>query len=213
MSVCARHLALLAFLAGALLGLPGAAVAGPPSPIVYSFEGFSDSTAFTTQYSGMTFSNAVIATAGVSLNELEAPPHSGVNVVEDSVGPISIQFASPIIGFGGYFNYAVPLTLTAFNAAGQQVGSATSLFSSDFALSGDTGSKPNEFLQVLYPTGFSRVTITGDPGGGSFTLDDATVTSPAPVPEASTVVSTALLLFLGLFGVALSRRRLPARRS
>ena len=153
----------------------------------------------------------MIATAGVSLNEFEAPPRSGVDVVEDTVGPISIQFSSPIIGFGGYFNYAVPLTLTAFNAAGQQVGAATSLFSNDFALSGDPGSKPNEFLQILYPAGFSRVTITGDPNGGSFTLDDATVTSAAPVPEASTLVSTALLLFLGLCGVALSRRRLSAR--
>ena len=213
MAVRVYHLLVPAFLAGALsFALPGIAGGGSPAPVVYGFEGFSDGDALTTQYKGLTFSNAVVATAGVSLDEFEAPPHSGVNVVEDSIGPISIQFSSPVAGFGGYFNYSVPLTLTAFNAGGQEIGAETSLFSDNFALSGDPGSHSNEFLQVLDPSGLSSVTITGAPGGGSFTLDDATVT-PAAVPEVSTVVSTGLLLLLGLGSVVVSRKRLRSRRS
>jgi hypothetical protein len=48
--------------------------------ITLDFEGFPDSTILSTQYSGLTFTNAIILTAGISLNEFEFPPHSGVNV-------------------------------------------------------------------------------------------------------------------------------------
>lgn len=205
--------ALLLLVCALSLGLarPASAGTAPSSPSVYSFEGFSDGDLLTTQYPGLIFSNTVIATAGVSLDELEALPHSRVNVAEDSIGPITIDFASPVAGFGGYFNYAVPLTLTAFNAGGQEIGVVSSAFSSNFALSGDPGSNPNEFLQIFAPVGLSRVTIAGAPDGDSFTLDDATVTPLAAVPEVSSLVSTSLLLFLGFTGIAVSRRR-SARR-
>lgn len=210
MSVRAYHLAFWVFLP-LLFGSSCIAGSTPPVPSVYTFEQFPDGNALTTQYPGLTFTNTVIATAGESLDELEAPPHSGINVAEDSIGPMMISFASPVVGFGGYFNYAVPLTLTAFTAVGQEIGTVSSAFSCDFALSGDPGSSPNEFLQILSPAGFSSVTITGATDGGSFTLDDATVTSPTAVPEASTLTSTGLLILLGLAGAAVSLRRLARR--
>src|ERR1700687_5340814 len=40
-------------------------------PVVINFEGLSDRTAVTTQYAGLTFSNAIILTSGISLNEFE----------------------------------------------------------------------------------------------------------------------------------------------
>ena len=169
-------------------------VAGPTSlragTVVLNFEGFSDGTSLTTQYPGVTFSNATVISAGITLNEFELPPHSGTNVVFDDGGPMTISFANPILSFGGYFTYYKPLALAAFNASQTQVDSALSAFSINvgcdpgpFCL-GDPGSSPNEFLKVTFPSGISRVTITGDPVGTSFALDDMTYTSTVPEPSA-----------------------------
>jgi hypothetical protein len=45
----------------------------PAKATLINFEGFSDSTAITNQYSGLVFSDAIILTAGFSLNEFEFP--------------------------------------------------------------------------------------------------------------------------------------------
>ena len=207
MSVLPRALAILLLLVSALPGPASAQTLLPASnPAVLDFEQFQDGDALTTQLPGLTFSNAVIATAGQSLNELEAPPHSGVNVAEDNGGPISIGFASLTGGFGGYFNYSASLTMSAFDAQGNLVSLDTSGFSNNLVTSGDPGSSANEFLQVGFPNGISSVTIKGDPAGGSFTLDDATITpfsAPPFVPEPS----PGLLLAAGLVLLAMGRRR------
>jgi len=170
------------------------------------FEGFPDSTILSTQYAGFTFSDAIILTAGISLNEFEFPPCSGVNVVSDNGGPMSIDFATPVTSFGGYFTYLEPLTINAFDASSDVVGSATSDFSDNDALFGDPGSGPNEFIQVSSADGISSVTITGDPLGGSFTLDNATITTIASsAPEPATV---GLLLSGGILFTFLLRRHL-----
>lgn len=171
--------------------------------IVLDFEAFSDSTPLTTQCPGVTFSNATVISAGITLNEFELPPHSGTNVVFDDGGPMTISFASPVLSLGGYFTYYEPITLAAFDALNNEVASATSAFSINVACGdgppclGDLGSSPNEFLQVAFTSGISRITITGDPAGGSFTLDDVTYTA---VPEPSTI---ALLLSALLAPIAL----------
>jgi hypothetical protein len=178
----------------------------PQTPLradIIDFEAFSDSTALTDQIPGLRFSNATVITAGISLNEVEFPPHSGSNVVFDDGGIMSISFSAPVLSFGGYFTYLVPLTLTAFDASSNQVGRSLSLFNSNLALSGDVGSSPNEFLSVNSPRGISMVTMTGDLGGGSFTLDDATFTPSVPdAPEPGT-----LILLLSAGGLIAFRRR------
>jgi hypothetical protein len=182
----------LLFAVGLLLFMQSARAA----TLFVDFEGFADSTILTNQYTGLTFGNAIILSAGISLNEFEFPPHSGTNVASDNGGPLSILFASPILSFSGYFTYAQPLTLLAFDAASNQVTSATSAFSNNEALSGDAGSSPNELLQLSFPAGISSVTITGDPAGGSFVMDDIAYTTQASgVPEPSTIT----LLGLGTF--------------
>src|SRR5207244_4503963 len=104
-------------------------------PIVIDFEGLQDGTILSNQYSGVTFSNAIILTAGISLNEFEFPPLSGTNVA----------------------------------------------------------------------SGISRVIITGDTSGGSFTLDDATYTTGVTaVPEPGTI----FLLLAGIVFLGLRRLRL-----
>jgi len=191
----------------ALLALTATAKA---AAITLDFEGFPDSTILATQYPGLTFTNAIILTAGISLNEFEFPPRSGVNVVSDNGGPMTIDFSTPVTSFGGYFTYLEPLTLDAFNAGNNQVASTKSLFSDNLAClagppcSGDSGSSPNEFLQMSDAGGISSVTITGDPAGGSFTLDDATYVTAmkTAVPEPGTV----LLLLIGTIGFVSLRR-------
>jgi hypothetical protein len=177
-------------------------------PIVIDFEGLNDGDSVTTQFAGVTFSDAAVLTAGISLNELEFPPHSGSNVVYDAGGPMTIAFAAPILSFGGYFTYAEALSLDAFDASSDLVASTSSAFDSNLALSGDPGSSPNEFLEVTFATGISSVTITGDPAGGSFVLDDATITpfgSPATVPEPGTSVPLAVAAIA--LGAVFRRRR------
>jgi hypothetical protein len=143
----------------------------------------ADSTSITTEFPGLTFTNTTVISAGISLNEFEFPPHSGTNVAFDDGGPISITFSSPISSFSGYFTYDEPLTLAAFDSLDDQVAITTSLFSSNDALFGDPGSSPNQFLQVNFASGISSVIITGDPAGGSFVMDDLTITSAAPEPN------------------------------
>jgi hypothetical protein len=170
--------------------------------VTLDFEGFSDSTPFTTQYPGLTFINATVLTAGIGLNEFEFPPRSGGNVMFDDSGPIAINFSSPILTFGGYFTYTVPLVLLGFDAGNNQVASAVSAFANNLALSGDLGSSPNEFLSLNFAGGISSVTITGDPSGGSFVMDDSTITSAVPEPRALFPMSSGLFFLL-----LLTRRR------
>src|SRR3954469_10391595 len=82
-----------------------------------NFDSLSDSEAVTNQFAGVTFSNAIALTAGISLNEFDFPPRSGNNVVSDDGGAMSITFASPLSNFGGYFTYDHMLTIEAFNTA------------------------------------------------------------------------------------------------
>ncbi len=171
------------------------------------FEGLPDTTPLSNQYSGLgvTFSNATILTAGKSLNELEFPPHSGINVVIDDGGPILLDFSTPVVDAGGYFTYLSPVTLTAYDSLNSVVATISSAYLSNLALSGDPGSSPNEFLELAYGGGISQLQITGDPSGSSFTLDDFTATPvPAtPVPEPHGL----LLLGSGLVGITILRKR------
>jgi fermentation-respiration switch protein FrsA (DUF1100 family) len=183
-------------------------VAGPlKGSILLNFEGFADSTILTNQYPGVTFTNAIILTAGISLNEFDFPPYSGANVASDNNGPMTLTFASTILSFAGYFTYAEPLTLDAFSATDALVASAASAFSNNEALSGDAGSSPNEYIQLDFTGGISSITITGDPLGGSFTLDDATYATTAATPEPATFIC----LLTGTFVLVFYSRRHWAR--
>jgi len=161
-------------------------LAMPAGATTIDFEGFSDSTILTNQYPTVLFSNAIILTSGISLNELDFPPHSGVNVASDNGGFLSMAFSGPITSFSGYFTYAAPLTLMAFDNANTQVASAASLFSANYASSG-TGT-PNELISLSFLGGIFKVTIEGDPGGSSFTIDDLSYASKtATTPEPATL--------------------------
>jgi hypothetical protein len=187
----------LLFCLGVLLFLQSSVCA---DTTLLNFEGFPDSTVLTNQYPGLTFSNTIILTAGIGLNELELPPHSGSNVAFDNNAPIAIGFSTSVTTFSAYFTYVEHLTIIAFDAASHQVGEASSAFSSNDALFGDPGSSPNEFLSVSSLKGISSLTITADRLGNSFAMDDITY-SPA-VPEPHFVV----LSLVGFAAIAVFRR-------
>jgi hypothetical protein len=195
-----RFLAVLA--ASNFLVVPGSALS-----TVVDFESFPDSTQLTTQIPGLTFSDATVITAGITLNEFEFPPHSGTNVAFDDGGPMSIVFSTPEASVGAFFTYGATLTFQAFNSSNTLLATVHSAFSNNEALSGDPGSSPNEFLSAVFP-GISSVTITGGPGGGSFTIDDLTLTPTTPVPEPSTL----LLLGLAVAFLVAWHRKLRMRR-
>ncbi len=191
------------------------AIAAPASlradVTVVDFETFPDatpildSTPLNTQFPGLTFTDATVISAGISLNEFELPPHSGTNVVFDDGGPMTISFTDPVLSFSGYFTYYEPLTVQAFDGSDTQVASAMSLFSVNVGCDpgpvclGDAGSSPNEFIKVAFAGGISSVTMTADPNGSSFVLDDATYATAA-VPEPTSVFL--LLSVLGWIALA-----------
>lgn len=168
------------------------------STYTLDFESFSDSTLLTTQYSslGLTFSNAIALSSGISLNEFDFPPHSGSNVVSDNGGPINLAFAFPASFVGAFFTYLEPLKIDAFNSNGQLIASATSTFSANDV---NSGNPPNEFLSVAAP-GIADVTFTADLGGSSFTMDDLSLTIPEP--------SAFWLLGTGIAAFTMLRRRI-----
>jgi hypothetical protein len=176
--------------------------------VVVDFEGFSSLDSVTTQVPGLIFANATVLTAGVSLNELEFPPHSGSNVVFDDGGPITIAFLQPVVAIGTYFTYTMPLTVIALDSSNQIVATAQSAFASNDGLFGDPGSSPNEFLQVTFVGGISVLVARGNESGGSFTLDDLTYqtpqTSSIPEPTIGTLAAVGLT-FLGCRALTLRR--------
>jgi hypothetical protein len=178
----------------AILFLPFQAAAD-----LLNFENLPDMQSVTTQFPGLTFSNTIILTAEISLNEADFPPHSGANVASDDGGPIQIFFGRPTLFFSGYFTYVAPLTLQAFDTGGNLVASAASAFSDNDVSFGDPGSSPNEFLNLSYAGGISRLLIEGDSAGSSFMMDDVSFSS---VPEPSS-----LLLLLTMLPAALLWRR------
>lgn len=173
---------------------------GNVAAVLIDFETLADLDTVTNQFAplGIAFSNAIALQAGLSLNESDFPPNSDVTAVANDGGPITLSFSQPALDVGAFFTYTAPLTLTAFDSLGGTLGSVTSAFGANFASSG-TGA-PNEFLQLAFAGGISSLTITGDPLGNSFVLDDLSFNLVRAVPEpASTWLLAAGLLAVSGF--------------
>lgn len=195
-----HRLAFAALLVGGLMLVPHAGEA-----ISIDFESFSDGD--NPSGSGVTFTNAMVIVAGISLNELEFPPHSPNNVAFDDGGPMVLTFSSPFAKVSGFFTYTTPITLLAFDGpdgTGNQIGSATSVFAANFVSSGNP---PNEMIMIA-ALGIESLTIAGDQAGNSFVLDDFTGTAAA-VPEPATLLLCGGGL-IGLWGQRLRGWRRPS---
>jgi hypothetical protein len=149
-----------------------------------------------------------VLAAGLSLNEFEFPPRSGSNVLTDLDGPIQLVFLAPVSFFEGFFTYMTPLTIAGYGDDGALTGSSFSAFSNNLALSGELGSSPLESISLSFAAATTRVLLTGDLGGASFTVDDISVrfaaVSPIPEPSQLLMLSAGLLL---VFKRAIRRAR------
>lgn len=175
--------------------------------VVIDFESLANGAAVGAAYPGVTFSNATVLVAGQSLNETEFPPRSGSAGAFDDSGPMLLSFATPIDFFEGFVNYSQSLVITAFDSSNAVLATATTLFGSNLALSGDVGSQVNEMLRLTVG-GIQKIQITGDAAGGSFVIDDVTFR-----PAGNTVPEPASLLLCGAaFAAAASARRWGKRR-
>jgi hypothetical protein len=151
--------------------------------VIINFESLSDSTSVGTTYAGLgvTFNGATVLTSGISLNELDFPPHSGVNVAFDDGGPITGTFGTAVNSISVYITYSHAVTLLGFDAFGTQIAVNISSFGDNTVSSGES---PNELISISSATDIKSFTLLGDSLGGSFTVDDfsfsANTTSSIP---------------------------------
>jgi hypothetical protein len=166
------------FLVLALLFIPLTAQA-----LTLDFEDLPEETFVTDQYLslGVSFEHAIILTAGVNLDDYDYPPHSGSNVLSDSGGPVMMTFSTPMAYFSLHTTYGLPLTISILGTDGGLLEEFSSAFSSNGLVSGDPGSQPNELIAYTRESGIGAVVIAGASSGGSFVLDDLSITS---LPEA-----------------------------
>jgi hypothetical protein len=189
----------------------GALSAAQAAVVTYGFDTLIDSESVTNQFAGLSFANATVLTAGISLNDFEFPPSSGTNVLVDEGGPMEILFSSPVFSVGAAFTYSTSLSFSIYDAADVLLGTVVSLGNSNLAVSGE-GFAVNELLSFSSVGGaISRLVISGDSFGGSFVMDDLTVDfgTAAPVPEPATLALVAGLLGLGVLPGGWMRRTRP----
>jgi hypothetical protein len=126
------------------------------------FETLTDLEDITTQFPGLTFSDAVALQSGVvfgSLNEFDVPPHSDFTVAASLTGLMEIVFDDLMESFSGFFTYFANLEIRAFMGA-MQVASATSLFANGNNELGFNPGSSNEFLSVFFAGGFNRIELS-----------------------------------------------------
>jgi len=155
------------------------------------FEGFADNDSISTQISGLTFSDATALTAGVTLNEIEFPPHSGSNVIAVFGGTLTISFNAPINLVSGYISYATA------------TGATLSLYDINNALLADAffpapaaqnNIVSNQFISFSI-SGIQAMAVSLD-GNNPFTFDDL-----AFIPEPA----SHMLIAIGILGICMSR--------
>ena len=133
-------------------------------------------------YLGVEFVGAVVLGQGESLNYLQFPPHSGVNVVYDypdyiEPGKITIIFDSNVAGYvnrvGGYITGNRNVSMTAYDDNGYIIDSVET----GGANCCDIGT-PNKLLEITTSTNISTVVFfNGGERGNTYTVDDFFFTS------------------------------------
>jgi hypothetical protein len=169
-----------------------------------TFDELAPFTVVTSQYAGVNFAGAAVLTVGLDLDP-HFPPASGLNVLYNTVGALSLVFSSPVSYFQGAFTYNSGLTLQGFDALNNPLATTIGAFSANYIGSGNA---PNEVLSVT-AANIRKVVVTGG-AGNNFTLDNAqftgsTVNSAVPEPSELTLLGAGLAM-LGLAAFSTRRR-------
>ena len=195
----------------AVLGLSALSFAGGGSETI-NFEQYSEYTVITNQYlttDGVVFGDALQLVCPY-YDCIDFPPHSGNGVItNDPSDPITASFVpvagSPLAGNYVYsvsFWYASPtgVTLTAYNSAGQVIG--TALGGAEIGADGEVVFTSPNCTTWSAACAIAYVTIASGAGPDSEIVDDFGY-QDAPTPEPGTLV----LMGSGMLGLAGTLRR------
>jgi len=132
-----------------------------------------------------------VFTSGVSLNEFEFPPTSGVNLLAEEAGVLRAEFIGGLAStVEGWFTYSPQIRISLYNDQGQYIGGVDSTHDANFVSSGNP---PNEYIGLTTFTpriAAFEISFVPQPGGAIppdavFTLDDLRYEIHSVVPEAS----------------------------
>jgi len=159
--------------------------------VTIDFENMPDLTPVNNFYSsfGVNFQNAVSLTAGLSLNEFDYPPSSGLVAIGDDNAPITIYFDNLASNIFANFTYSSLLTFSAFDANSHLVGTFTNNQLSNLGTT--------QLISLTF-SDIKSLEIAGSVNN-SFIMDNFNFTESrvSQVPEPSTF----FLLGAGLFGI------------
>jgi hypothetical protein len=170
---------------------------------VITFDNLATGTIVTNEFPGVSFTGAIVATAGVNLNP-QFPPVSNPNVVVDiSIDTIIATFTTPVTSVGAFVTGITSITESIFRGA-TMVGSV-STGGANFIGAG-TGLPPNIFLSI---SNFDITSVAFSDTGSSFTLDNFTFT-PVPGPIVGAGLPGLIVACGALLALARRRRQLVA---
>jgi len=161
------------------------------SAITIDFEALQDNINVDNFYSsvGVFFVNTISLTSGLSLNEIDYPPSSGIIAIGDYEGPIEIIFDNPASNIFANFTYGYKLTFSAFDLSNNSLG--TYFSNNDYNLG---------YSEVIYLpfNNISKLIISGEINN-YFIMDDLNYTTqsqPVPEPTTSLLFLSGLILFI-----------------
>ena len=201
----------MVYLVAILLLNCATAISSPiPADTTLDFEGIADGTILNS-LGTVTFTGAAIATAGETLNEYEVPPRSGNNAVLNLDPAMTLIFTDGVYFLSGYITYGSKVDIWIQNASGT-LAHTRSLFDTNLAISGETGSTPNEFFSFRSTELITGLTLSAD-FANAFALDDVSFSSiPLGTPSEVPLPGSLQLLLVGALSMLLARQAISWRR-